>query len=411
MAKYLIAACIVFLVLPFHLRSQAQVDTILVYDIASQNTGTVLPIAFNPTVTSDFTSSYIGSMGGSAAPLSQLAPTSNLFSGSNFSRLAWASNFFNLTDYPMRTVVRLHSFYSDSLDAICTGMIVAPCLVLTSAICMCKYTPTSRAVRDFDSIRVDPAYNAGAPQPGLLSTYAKKIYVFKKHVDLALWDDMVLLELEQPIGLQTGWTGIGFNSNTNFTSGNVYHKFSYPASYQYNDSSIYYNGDTLFYNYGSIVDNPNNLVIPSTQAVGIVGQGGSSFMYTNNTDYYSLGMMNFANGYVHSRFTNAGFYQMRNIINTTICSTAAGLKDNRNNTMGLQLYPNPTRGEALLEFFYDPSQRYTLTVANALGQQLRTIPVNSGRVIVERGSLAPGVYFVSLSNDSRQTQVSKLVVE
>lgn len=392
------------------IRAYAQADTIVVYDLSTQTTATILPVAFNPTVTSDFTSSSPGSMG-NAAPLPQVPPLTNLFQGSGFSRLAKAADFFNLTNYPMRTVVRLQ-FHKDTTKNICTGMIVSPCMVLTSAICTNSFGTPLRNFYAFDSIRVCPAFNNGSPQASLPSSVVKKIYIFKKYYRNATWDEMALLELKDPIGLQTGWTGIGFNSNTNFTAGNVYHKFSYPASYQYNDSSKYYNGDTLYYNYGTISENPSSLLVSSSEATGIAGQGGSTFMFDENGNYYSLGSLLFAAAYNHSRYTNAEFYQMKNVINNLVCPlSTASIPDQPGSAIGLQVYPNPVTADTYLQFNYDHSTRYELKVISSLGQVAAVLPVTSGRVPVGALNLAAGIYLLQLSTHSGERYATKLVVD
>jgi hypothetical protein len=409
--KNLFAGIVFFSCLGPAQQVSAQADTILVYDISTQTTATILPVAFNPTVTSDFTSSSLGSMG-NMFPLSLVPPLNNLFQGAGFTKLARAADFFNLTNYPMRTVVRIKSFYNDSIDAICTGMIVSPCLVLTSAICVCSFSIVNNFL-SFDSIRVSPAFNNGVPQAGLPTSVVKKIYMFKKfYNNNGIWQDMTLLELKDPIGLQTGWTGIGFNSNQNFSAGNVYHKFSYPASYQYNDSSKYYNGDTLYYNYGTIVDNPNNLLIPSAQAVGISGQGGSTFMFTDNVNYYSLGALNFSNNYYHSRYGNAAFYQMKNVIDNLVCPlSTASIHDQSGEAMGMGIYPNPLTAESRLEFSYDGSKRYELKIINSLGQVVSILPVTSGRIALEGHHLSKGIYLLQLSAHTGERSTGKLIVD
>src|SRR6218665_489472 len=388
-------------------RVYAQADTILVYDLATQTTATILPVAFNPTITSDFTSSSPGSMG-NPFPLSQVPPVANLFQGSNFSRLARATDFFNLSTYPMRTVVRMQSFYNDSLKAICTGNMVGPCLVLTSAICTNGFSAPVRNFLAFDSIRICPAFNNSVPQAGLPVSVVTKIYAFKKYYNATNWEEMVLLELRDPIGLQTGWTGIGFNANQNFTSGNVYHKFSYPATYQYNDSSKYYNGDTLYYNYGTIVDNPGNFTVPSPEAIGIGGQGGSTFMFTDNVNYYSLGALLFSNAYYHSRYTNSAFYQMKNVITNLVCPlSTASIHGQSGEAIGLSIYPNPLTEESRLEFYYDHTKRYELKIINSLGQVVSLLSVSSGRVELGAQHLAKGIYLLQLSAHTGEQYAGK----
>lgn len=385
---------------------QTQADTILVFDIATQQTTTILPVSFNATVTSDNTSSSVGGMG-NAFPLSLVPPAANLFSGVNFSKLARATDFFNLADYPMRTAVRLQSHYNDTSRFICSGMIVGPCFVMTSGICIANIV--TKVFLPFDSIHVFPAFNNGMPQPGLPITRVKKIYMFK-HFSAGA-HDVALLELEEPIGLQTGWTGIGFNSATNFMAGKVYHKFSYPAAPQPSNPSKVYNGDTLYYNYGEIAESGNFLIVNSPQAEAIPGMGGSTFLYTDNVKYYSLGLSDFSSNYIHYRIDNSAFYQLKNILDNSACPMDVSLNDQSYAATEFRLYPNPFACESVLEFDYDPSKAYSLRITNSLGQTVRTLVVSNGRVRIAREQLTPGIYLVQLSVHNGSQYTSKLVVE
>ena len=81
-------------------------DTMIAYDYQSKTMSLIPPVAYDTNITFDHTSSYVGTLG-NQIPLSLTPPTTNLFSGSNFSDLARAELFFNVTDYPIRTAVIL----------------------------------------------------------------------------------------------------------------------------------------------------------------------------------------------------------------------------------------------------------------------------------------------------------------
>jgi hypothetical protein len=391
----------------FFTSAQTDTDTILVYDVNSHTTGIILPVSFNPLITSDHSSSSMGTMGGLPASLPQTPPTSNTFSNSSFSKLAHASSFFTLTDYPVRTVINLRT-YVDTNTYIGTGMMVGPCFVLTSAVNIHNFG--THSFWAFDSLRIIPAFDNGHPQPGLPSSRVQKIYKFKSF-DPAL-DDIALLQLEDPVGQQIGWTGIGFDDTPNFTSGKVYHKFSYPSQVAYFDSSKVYNGDTLYYNYGSIVDQPGPyLEIQSNEALALPGQGGSTFLYKDNGNYYSVGLSTWSIWYRHYRITNKAFYQMQNVLMTQTCLKTTALNEEDLKNVTPRLYPNPVLNEATLEFDYDPSLHYSLKILSLLGQQIgEAIPVDSGTIRISSDDLSSGVYFLHLQAGKRSA-VCKMVVE
>lgn len=406
MAKYLVVWLALFVFSSSILHVQAQADTILVLDLATQVTSTILPVPFSATVTSGNTSSSAGSMG-NVFPLSLVPPAANLFSGANFSRLAHANSFFNLADYPARTAVRLNQHYNDTSVSICSGMIVGPCFVMTSGICIANVM--TKAFLSFDSIRVFPAFNNGMQQPGLPSAKVKKIYMFK-HFSAGT-HDVALLELDAPIGLQTGWTGIGFNSAANFSAGKVYHKFSYPSAPQPGNPTKIYNGDTLYYNYGEIVESGNYLMVGSSQAEAIPGMGGSTFLFSDNVKYYSLGLCSFSNNYLHYRIDNSAFYQLKNVLDNSACPVDVSINSHSKAGLALRLYPNPMAEDAVLEFDYNASERYRLTISNSLGQTLRTVPVTGGRVHIARQQLPAGIYVLQLRAGNSSAGACKLVIE
>jgi len=345
---------------------------------------------------------------GNVFPLSLTPPTVNLFNGSNFSRLARATDFFSLSNYPMRTVVRLREHYDDTSHFTTTGMIVAPCFVLTSASGVYEFF--TRKFLNFDSLRVSPAFNNGLPQAGLPSALVKKIYLFKKFYDQRGWEDIALLELKKPIGLQTGWTGIGFNADFNFTAGKVYHKFSYPSVPNPANPSMVYNGDTLYYNYGNISESPPWLMVNSPEAFAIPGQGGSTYMYTDSINYYSVGLCSYSTNYMHYKITRDAFYQLKNVMTNLVCEsdvTALGATATRQ--IHLNVYPNPFEENTKLTFNYDAGRLYELVFTDALGRTLRQVPVNSGEVLIRSEGLAPGIYFLSLKTNKGESGQVKLV--
>lgn len=110
-----------------HVKSQ---DTIIVYDVATQDTSMILPVSFNVNITSDHSSFSYGSMG-TRVVLPQTTPTANLFNGAGFTKRERAADFFNLAAFHVRTCVNLRQ-YLDTSQFISSGMIVGPCFVLIS---------------------------------------------------------------------------------------------------------------------------------------------------------------------------------------------------------------------------------------------------------------------------------------
>jgi hypothetical protein len=384
-------------------KASAQPDTIIVYSVSTQTIDTILPVTFNPNITFDHTSSSVGSLG-NQVPLSLTPPTTNLFSNSNFSDVAPADQFFTLTDYPMRTATRLFYYNNGVLGGCCSGIMVGKDFVLTAGHCAYNYFNQSWA---YDSILVAPAYNNGMLQPSLPYSLVEKVYIFKTFYDANTWDDVALLQLKQPIGLQTGWIGMAFSSDTSYFTGKVFHKLSYPSIVSPFDSTKVYNGDTLYYNYGYINSLPPfHLGINSLQALGIPGQSGSSFFYTDNTEYYSFAVMSFSTLYRHYQINRNVFYQLENIIDNYSTNTPEVSVDE--NT--LEVYPNPFNSFTTIQLGQTVSQA-NLTLINMHGELVKRIENISGpSITLNREDLPCGVYFIQLTEDNRIITTGKLVI-
>ena len=209
----------------------------------------------------------------------------------------------------------------DKLVNLGSGTLVGENLVLTAAHVVYDYINTG--VRNFfsDSIMVFPAFDNGRAQPNLPNTMVEKCFVFKSFYDHKRWDDIALMQLEKPIGRETGWTGMAFQMDTSFFRNKVFHKFSYP---DVPDIQTFpprnFNSDTLFYNYGFIraqeIRYPDGPVfhLESENTWGIPGQSGSGLLYGSNGAYFSYGVLNFSADMFHYQISSQVFYQFRNVM-------------------------------------------------------------------------------------------------
>jgi len=372
----------------------------IVYDITSQTASVIPPVSFDTTIAFEQTTFSVGSLV-NQVPLSLTPPASNLFSGSQFSDIERAELFYNATDYPVRTAIHLFRYKNDTLGGCCSGIMVRKNLVLTAAHCIRTYA----GVWTGDSTFVAPAFDNGAIQLNLPNSMVKKYYLFKNYYDGSGAPDIALLELKEPIGEQTGWVGMGFHKDTSFYSNNVFHKLSYPAFVSPFDSTKVYNGDTLYYNYGKISNMGNSLVVNSAQANGIPGQSGSSFFYTDNSNYYSVGVMVFSSHYNHSRISNNVFYQFKNIID----NYATTIPENLSSISPLNIYPNPSSDYITIENI-PQNKDAILTVYNIHGQSLIQQHTNKTSVQLNVSGLSKGLYFVKL-NYKNTVMTTKFVKE
>ena len=373
----------------------------IVYDVQAQTVSVIPPSLFDTSIAFEQTPFSVGSLPGQTS-LSLTPPVSNLFSGSGFSDIARAELFFNVTDYPIRTAVTLRRYNNDTLSAGCSGILVGKNLVLTAGHCI-WYGGTWKS----DSFLIAPAFDNGILQPGLPSSVVKKYYLFKSYYDGNLQMDYALLELKESIGDQIGWVGMAFHKDTSFYSTHVFHKLSYPGRANPCFPKKIYNGDTLYYNYGKISNSGSYLIVPGTEACGIPGQSGGSFFYTDNSNYYSVGIHIYSVNYIHHKIFNNVFYQFKNIMD----HYATDIPETVNNESLLNTYPNPANSSITIQARNNKKGIYDLVLTNVYGQEVYFKNIEfADSYKLDLTGYNSGIYFLTLEN-KQERMIQKLVIQ
>ncbi len=389
----------------------AQPDTLLRYDVRTAEFDKI--IVNYPFQSDDFL--FTKSNTGSAAGKSSLSTSPPSVFHTN---LMQADSLFNVDNYPMRTTVKLYKYENGSIFQACSGTLIAPTLVLTAGHCVCFQYDTSDVDYEFrDSILVVPAFN-GKINGSFTNSISKYYYIYKTWYDRKHMDDMALIELNEPIALETGWLAVAYNKNNQFYINNVFHKFSYPMAAKPQNPSIVYNGSKMFYDYGKIELITNSSI--GYDKTGITGQSGSTLFYTDNEKYYIVAVMNSSYRSRHFKINKNNFYAISQIIDSL--HSQSGSNDiNPSQYQLFQNYPNPFNAGTVIKFYIPENKSKVESLSNVklmifdiLGREIKLLvnsPLNSGEQEIQfnAGGLASGIYIYKL-NIAGYTAIKKMLL-
>ncbi|NNK81372.1 MAG: T9SS type A sorting domain-containing protein, partial [Flavobacteriales bacterium] len=99
-------------------------------------------------------------------------------------------------------------------------------------------------------------------------------------------------------------------------------------------------------------------------------------------------------------------------INLSFIST--GLNDPDLLNLDLQLFPNPTSTESALEYYLLGDRRVSYSITDITGRMLENVdlgvlPFGEQRILLEKGSMASGIYTIELLVDGKSSQVKWMI--
>lgn len=380
----------------------AQQDIFIVYNSANHSYDTLDSPTYDTSITSDNTNWYFGTLPG-FTNLPQVPPQIT-FPGSGFTELIRADSIFTMTDFPIRTAVKLFGYLNDSLVTQCSGIIVGNNLILTSAHCVC-YRFDSTYQRVFlDSAVIFPAYNDGSGQP-LIGKSSGTVYYLPLdwyNNTPQTWKDVSLIALDRPIGDLTGWVGLGFNSDETFFNEKLLYKFSYPVGGLGWDSSRFFDERLMYFNYGYI----DTITLNSFGYFidGIPGQSGSSLIFSNNNSFVSYGNQVWSGNSMHLRITKRNYFIMKKILTEIVGVNDPDIYLDVNGFNLEQNFPNPFNSSTIINYYIPNSKRISLKLFNVLGQEIFTLfegLQNEGfhSMNFDASELSSGIYIYRLISD------------
>ncbi|MEL6844803.1 MAG: T9SS type A sorting domain-containing protein, partial [Bacteroidota bacterium] len=265
----------------------------------------------------------------------------------------------------------------------------------------------------FDSVLVFPGFDNGRENTDYGKVQVAKAYYFSTTEKQTTRDPIVLLELEQAIGNQTGWLGMAYHADSSFYQSLNMHKASYISQAFPWDSSFQYRFDSMYYHYGRLDWFPlTNLSQGSgglrvRGAFMLEGQAGSTFFYQDSTDSsqaFTIGIGTYASGYRHYRIRQKTFFVFAQIMSSIILSEEDRLETS------FEIFPNPAASQLVVRL----GERQTSTSISLWDLHGRIIArweeSRAPERVLDISEISPGFYLLRLEQAGREISSQKIMI-
>lgn len=363
----------------------------LVHDLKTGTMDTLPVPSFDSSITAEKTDFFVGDFDDKIEWLPDTEPPQNTFDISRFSAWKRVSDDYDLSQFPLRTNAKIIPIEDNEQLVNCSGSMVSPRHLLTSPQCLFNLDFDKHNVALFDSILVCPGYDNGEVNPDFGCSYARKIYAFDN------WsfdgEDLALIELEEPIGNETGWIGFGFEEDDNFFTADVFHKFSYPIKLGFPSPPVLFNGDTIYHTYGPLELPKSHFLWVDNRSCREREEGSSIIFVKNEEEYTSYGTLTYIRAMSHSRIDPWEFFSLKSVIenNSTPVSEAGNGQDEP------RIFPNPTANFFKI-MHSDFQETEEVFITDIQGKRVKIISGSEVEGQIDISDLPNGMYFLTLKS-------------
>ena len=380
--------------------SYSQIDSMIMYDPYELTKTDII-------ITYDIDSSIerqVGSIGdfGNRKDLDLTLPDTII---NTFTNNILASDNYDMLSFPVRAnVAMLHYRFTKDRKSGGGGILVSPNAVLTAGHVIgyeANHVDLGTIFRWNDSIVVSPSHQNGNPQESIGTIKVNKCYVFKSFVNSLghiVSDDIALMILDQPIGYDIGWLGLGYVATDSFLLDNVFYNFSYPGV----DG---YDGLNMYYKYGRFSYVSLDLIIATNDIGAVRGESGSAFFHTDNLNYTVYGIRTYESCY--TLITEHKYRILSKLIKQSYVPKKISKADGNQR---LIVYPNPAKNFVTVEMSDLIGTNNKCLLCNTQGQIVYEKTINEETFSLDVRSLQTGLYVLIIISE-QETLIIKVIIE